>query len=67
VAILLNGVRVFLTGFLVFFVDPRLGEGFMHLTEGWIIFVVAFGILAAITWVLLQVEALASRLRRKPA
>jgi exosortase len=67
VAVMLNGVRVFLTGFLVFFVDPKLGEGFMHLTEGWIIFVVAFGILAAITWVLLQVEALASRLRRKPA
>jgi exosortase len=42
VAVLLNGVRVFLTGFLVFFVDPKLGEGFMHMTEGWIIFVVAF-------------------------
>jgi EpsI family protein len=35
VAMLINGVRVFLTGFLVFFVDPALGEGFMHMTEGW--------------------------------
>jgi exosortase len=65
VAVLLNGVRVFLTGFLVFFVDPSLGEGFMHLTEGWIIFVVAFAILGAITWVLLRIEDVGGRLRRR--
>ncbi|HUF64630.1 MAG TPA: exosortase/archaeosortase family protein, partial [Gemmatimonadaceae bacterium] len=57
VAVLLNGVRVFLTGFLVFFVDPKLGEGFMHLTEGWIIFVVAFAILGAMSWAMLQAES----------
>lgn len=57
VAILLNGVRVFLTGFLVFFVDPALGEGFMHLTEGMLVFVVAFAILGAISWVFGQVES----------
>lgn len=56
VAMLLNGVRVFLTGFLVHFVDPKLGEGFMHVTEGWIIFVVAFGILGGFAWLLLQAE-----------
>jgi exosortase len=50
VAILLNGFRVFLTGFLVFFVDPKLGDGFMHLTEGWLIFLVAFAVLGAISW-----------------
>jgi exosortase len=50
VAILVNAVRVFFTGFLVFFVDPKLGDGFMHLTEGWLLFLVAFGILGAITW-----------------
>lgn len=58
VAMVLNGVRVFLTGFLVFFVDPALGEGFMHMTEGWIIFVVAFGILGGFAWMLLQLERL---------
>lgn len=58
VAVLLNGVRVFLTGFLVFFVDPQLGEGFMHLSEGWLIFVVAFAIIGGIAAVLLQVERL---------
>jgi exosortase len=49
VAMLLNGVRIFLTGFLVYFVDPSLGEGVMHYTEGWVLFVVAFLILGGLT------------------
>jgi exosortase len=57
-AMVLNGVRVFLTGFLVYYVDPSLGEGFMHMTEGWIIFVVAFGILGAFAWTLDRGEQL---------
>ncbi len=61
VAMLLNGVRVFLTGFLVFFVDPKLGEGFMHLTEGWIIFVIAFGMLGGLAWLMLKMETLIRR------
>lgn len=56
IAVLLNGVRVFLTGFLVHFVDPRLGDGFMHMTEGWVMFVIAFGILGGIAWLLIQAE-----------
>jgi len=56
VAILINGLRVFLTGFLVFFVNPALGEGFLHATEGWAMFVAAFAILGAITWILAQSE-----------
>lgn len=68
VAILLNGVRVFLTGFLVIFVDPKLGEGFMHLTEGWLIFVVAFAMLGGIAWLLLSGERLVfPSLRPAPA
>jgi len=50
VAVFINGIRVFLTGFLVFFVSPKLGEGFMHMTEGWLLFVVAFGILGLMAW-----------------
>lgn len=50
IAIAINGVRVFLTGFLVYFVDPSLGAGFMHLTEGWLLFIVSFLSIAAITW-----------------
>ena len=51
IAILINGVRVFLTGFLVFFVDPALGTGFMHVTEGWLLFIVSFSCIAAIAWI----------------
>ena len=50
VAIVLNGVRVFLTGFLVFFIDPALGEGFMHKTEGMAVFIVAFAIIGALAF-----------------
>jgi exosortase len=56
VAIAVNAVRVFLTGFLVYFVDPKLGEGFMHLTEGWLLFVVAFVILGGAAWIASSVE-----------
>jgi exosortase/archaeosortase family protein len=61
VAILVNGVRVFLTGFLVIFVDPKLGEGFAHATEGWLLFLVSFGALGALTWLMLAVERRFSR------
>jgi exosortase len=56
-AIFINGVRVFLTGFLVFFIDPKLGEGFMHLTQGYLLFLVSLGILAGVTWLLMWGEA----------
>lgn len=56
VAIAVNAVRVFMTGFLVYFVDPQLGEGFMHLTEGWLLFLVAFLILGAAAWVAASFE-----------
>lgn len=57
VAVLVNGVRVFFTGFLVSFVDPSLGEGFSHMTEGWLLFLVAFAILGCLTMIALKVEA----------
>ena len=50
VAVLINGVRVFLTGFLVFYVSPALGEGFMHKTEGWLLFLVSLLVLGSIAW-----------------
>lgn len=57
VAVVINGVRVFGTGFLVAFVDPKLAEGFSHMTEGWLLFLVAFAILGALTWAALKAEA----------
>ncbi len=47
VAVLVNGFRVFLTGFLVMFVDARLAEGFMHLTEGFLLFLCSMLLLMA--------------------
>jgi len=51
-AVLINGLRVFLTGFFVYFVDRRFGEGFMHLTEGYLLFLVSLVFLALLTWAL---------------
>jgi exosortase len=56
VAIFINGIRVFLTGFLVYFVSPALGEGFMHETEGWLLFLVSLLVLGVSTWLMGLVE-----------
>jgi exosortase len=56
VAVIVNGVRVFITGFLVAFVDPALAEGFTHVTEGWLLFLVAFAILGSITYGVVAIE-----------
>jgi exosortase len=56
IAIVLNGVRVFLTGFFVFFVDPALGDGLMHYTEGWAMFVAALAMLGGVAWVVDRTE-----------
>lgn len=66
VAMALNAVRIFFTGFFVYYVNPALAEGIMHLTEGWAIFVVAFVILGAMAWLLDRIEKLAMA-RRAPA
>jgi exosortase len=63
VAVVVNAVRVFLTGFLVYFLSPAMGEGFMHLTEGWLLFLVAFSVLAAGAWGVGAIERFASRSR----
>ncbi|HEY8061363.1 MAG TPA: exosortase/archaeosortase family protein [Gemmatimonadales bacterium] len=64
IAILLNGVRIFLTAFLVYFVDPELANGMAHERQGLAMFVVAFAVLGAATAVTQLVE---SRLRRGAA
>jgi exosortase len=63
IAIVINGIRVFLTGFLVYFVNPSLGEGFMHITEGWLLFLVSMSLLAVTAWMggLLERQVFARR------
>ena len=51
IAVVINGVRVFLTGFLVFFVNPELGKGFMHVTEGWLLFLVSLFCMGVVAWI----------------
>lgn len=63
VAIGINAVRVFLTGFLVYYVSPDMGEGFMHASEGWLMFVIAFGMLGAVSWLVSLLEDLWVRRR----
>lgn len=56
VAVVINSVRIFLTAFLMYFVDPALGRGFMHASEGWALFLLSLLILAAIGTVIRLVE-----------
>jgi len=56
VAVVLNGVRIFLTGFLYYYIDPRLGEGFMHYTQGWGFFLVALVCLGVMAVLLSELE-----------
>ena len=58
IAIVVNGIRVFITGFLVYRVSPALGAGFMHDTEGWLLFIGSMSLLAAVAWIALQSERL---------
>ena len=60
-AILINGFRIFLTAFLVYFVSPEAGSGFMHTTEGWLMFVIAFASLGAVASLLLFIEGKLAR------
>jgi exosortase len=61
VAIAINGVRVFVTGFLVYFVDPALGSGFMHITEGWLLFLVSFVCIGGVAWAASNTEGWITR------
>jgi exosortase len=63
IAIVVNGLRVFMTGFLVYYVSPELGTGFMHETEGWLLFLVSLAALGGVAWLGLAVERRMDRWR----
>jgi exosortase len=56
IAVGLNSIRVFLTGFAVYYIDEALGEGVMHYTEGWAMFMAAFVVLGGAAWLLGRAE-----------
>jgi len=48
IAILANAARVTITGIISEKIDPSLAHGFSHTVEGWLIFLVALGMLIAL-------------------
>lgn len=56
IAVMINSVRIFLTAFLMHYIDPALGRGFMHTSEGWALFVGALGLVALVAAMIAWVE-----------
>ena len=52
ITIVMNSLRIGLTGLIVDYGDPALADGFLHLFEGWIVFVAALAVMAALMWLL---------------
>jgi exosortase D (VPLPA-CTERM-specific) len=50
--IVLNSARIAMTGVFVHYGNVELAEGFMHLFEGWVVFLIALIILFAEMWLL---------------
>ncbi|MBL4666442.1 MAG: VPLPA-CTERM-specific exosortase XrtD [Sneathiella sp.] len=53
VSIIMNSVRIFLTGAFVEFTDMGISEGFFHLFEGWVFFLISFALTLFICWLTL--------------
>ena len=56
IAILANAVRVAGTGILYHSVSERLAEGFFHAFSGWLLFVIALGLLAMESYLLRKIS-----------
>ena len=65
IAIVVNGIRVFITGFLVYYVSPALGQGFMHETEGWLLFLISLAALSLVAWLITVLERQAQAWRSR--
>lgn len=63
ITILTNSARIALTGVLMAWGSRELAEGFLHLFEGWIIFLVALALLFALMAGLARLRAPRTRLR----
>ena len=62
ITILVNSIRIGLVGVLVTFGGIEQAEGFMHLFEGWIIFLAAVAILFGEMWLLARLSGRRGRL-----
>jgi exosortase D (VPLPA-CTERM-specific) len=56
ITVVVNSVRIGITGILVNYYGIAQAEGFMHFFEGWVIFIAAVGILFALMWLLARLS-----------
>lgn len=61
IAILLNGFRIGVIGVLVEWFGGGAAEGFLHLFEGWVIFLMSLAILALVIWGLSRIGSACGR------
>jgi exosortase D (VPLPA-CTERM-specific) len=62
ITVLTNSARIALTGILIQYGSQELAEGFLHLFEGWLIFLVALAALLALMWGLAKLRDRRARL-----
>lgn len=58
ISVLVNGLRIGIIGVLVEWYGPQAAEGFLHLFEGWVLFLVTLSLLLTEMWTLSQVHPL---------
>ncbi|ALA61136.1 VPLPA-CTERM-specific exosortase XrtD [Nitrospira moscoviensis] len=61
IAILLNGLRIGVVGVLVDIFGAGAAEGFLHLFEGWVIFLMSLAVLLGVMWGLSRIGTSAER------
>ncbi|MEH6527944.1 MAG: VPLPA-CTERM-specific exosortase XrtD [Sneathiella sp.] len=54
VSILMNSVRIFLTGAIADWTDTAVSDGFFHLFEGWVFFLFSFAVMMVICYLTLR-------------
>ena len=58
ISVLVNGLRIGIVGILVEFYGSQAAEGFLHLFEGWVLFMATLGLLILEMWLLSKVHQL---------
>jgi exosortase D (VPLPA-CTERM-specific) len=58
ISVLVNGLRIGIVGILVEFYGSQAAEGFLHLFEGWVLFMATLGLLILEMWFLSKVHRL---------
>ncbi|MZR29713.1 VPLPA-CTERM-specific exosortase XrtD [Sneathiella litorea] len=54
VSIIMNSVRIFLTGAIAEWTDTAVSDGFFHLFEGWVFFLFSFGVMLVVCYFILS-------------